>query len=380
MTNKLMIAIDPISPKFSVQLQLIKTLIAHLRNLYEVIIFSPYLPNETVQELQELNASVRVGKKNGLLLNRLLSLFGASNETTLWIEGWIRENILYRNSQELSSEIDASFPVKVLNLSMTNPVKSDVWWIQGPPIDHAIKNYSETSLPAKITRLLLGKILLHLEKRTLTKYKKNAKKKVTNSKHLESLYNAMGFNVDTTIYTTKDFSSFKPTTTAPSRDFVLVYLGKETDLEPIKDLIWNGVKIVAFGSKYISSRQYHEIRNQVLFKENISDKSLANLYTNALFTAFPFTDEPFGYVPVESMACGTPVLTYNKQGPSETVINGVTGWLTESKTAFVQCGVKLWKSRKTLLSPGDCIMRASQFSIERNIEKIIVLLEGAISE
>ncbi len=47
----------------------------------------------------------------------------------------------------------------------------------------------------------------------------------------------------------------------------------------------------------------------------VSDDELARLYANAKFTVFPFIHEPFGYVPVESMACGTPpVLTYDKQG------------------------------------------------------------------
>jgi len=44
-------------------------------------------------------------------------------------------------------------------------------------------------------------------------------------------------------------------------------------------------------------------------------EELIDLYSNALFTLFTFTHELFGYVLVESMACGTSVLTYNRQGP-----------------------------------------------------------------
>ncbi|WP_054857872.1 glycosyltransferase [Vulcanisaeta sp. JCM 16159] len=70
---------------------------------------------------------------------------------------------------------------------------------------------------------------------------------------------------------------------------------------------------------------------------------MVKLYANAKFTVFPFIHEPFGYVPVESMACGTPVLTYGKQGPGETVINNETGWLVDNPGEFVRLAVKLWE-------------------------------------
>lgn len=38
-------------------------------------------------------------------------------------------------------------------------------------------------------------------------------------------------------------------------------------------------------------------------------------------------DEPFGFILTEAMACGTPVITYNRGAASEIVIDGVTGFL-----------------------------------------------------
>ncbi|MGC8566035.1 MAG: glycosyltransferase, partial [Thermoplasmata archaeon] len=99
-----------------------------------------------------------------------------------------------------------------------------------------------------------------------------------------------------------------------------------------------------------------------------------NLYSEALFTAFPFIEEPFGYVPIESMACGTPVLSYNKQGPGETIINGKTGWLVSSVREFVELGRKIWNDGHKI-SREDCIERAKEFSTEKSVEKLLALLK-----
>ncbi len=60
-------------------------------------------------------------------------------------------------------------------------------------------------------------------------------------------------------------------------------------------------------------------------------KKLADYYKSADLTALPTRwDEAFSLVPVESMACGTPVLSTNKGGNPEIVINKKTGYLIES--------------------------------------------------
>jgi glycosyltransferase involved in cell wall biosynthesis len=71
------------------------------------------------------------------------------------------------------------------------------------------------------------------------------------------------------------------------------------------------------------------------------NKELVNPYSIALITLFVFTHKPFGYIPVESKACGTPVLTYNRQGPSETVIHGVTEWLANSDEELVNLVIRI---------------------------------------
>jgi len=58
---------------------------------------------------------------------------------------------------------------------------------------------------------------------------------------------------------------------------------------------------------------------------------LKNLYSNARATIFP-GDEDFGLVPLESMACGTPVIAFKKGGALETITEGETGEFFEEPT------------------------------------------------
>ena len=61
----------------------------------------------------------------------------------------------------------------------------------------------------------------------------------------------------------------------------------------------------------------------------ISDDELISLYNQALLTVYAPIMEPFGFVPLESMACGTPVVGVAEGGVRETIRHNVTGLLVE---------------------------------------------------
>lgn len=62
----------------------------------------------------------------------------------------------------------------------------------------------------------------------------------------------------------------------------------------------------------------------IRFYEDISDEQLASLYAGAE-ALIMMQEEDFGYVALEAIAAGCPVITYAKGGASETVIDGKTG-------------------------------------------------------
>lgn len=65
------------------------------------------------------------------------------------------------------------------------------------------------------------------------------------------------------------------------------------------------------------------------FLENIPDDKLVELYNQAKLTVYTPVREPFGLVPLESLACGTPVVAVGEGGVRETMIDGFTGLLVE---------------------------------------------------
>lgn len=72
----------------------------------------------------------------------------------------------------------------------------------------------------------------------------------------------------------------------------------------------------------------------------INDDRLVELYNQARLVLYSSYLEPFGLVPLESMACGTPVVAVKEGGVRETVIHNKTGFLTERDEKLFSSAVK----------------------------------------
>ena len=69
------------------------------------------------------------------------------------------------------------------------------------------------------------------------------------------------------------------------------------------------------------------VEKNVKFFGKISDAELAKLYSESLVTVHLVKEAPFGLIVIESMSCGTPVISWKPGGPEETIIDGETGFL-----------------------------------------------------
>ena len=68
----------------------------------------------------------------------------------------------------------------------------------------------------------------------------------------------------------------------------------------------------------------------------ISDREKSEFLSGAIALLLPLDwPEPFGLVMIESMACGTPVIAYNRGSVAEIVDDGLTGYIVEDETSAV---------------------------------------------
>jgi len=282
----------------------------------------------------------------------------------LTFEAWLRR-----------TELRSSGPHSlVINFSQCFLANAHICYAQGPVTRALDDMYTEMKRNYRLTYRLMRRFFIRRDKAFIKKLEERSKLVVANSKFCASMYEDWGIRVDKIIYPPLDCELFKPTTSDPSENYALVYAGKETKYSVLKNIVEAGVKVKAFGSKAPFPKNLLKQTN-LEFLGKVTDQELADLYTNALFTLSVFTHEPFGYIPVESMACGTPVLTYNRQGPSESVVNGLTGWFVESDQQLVDAAVKLWKENYPSSIRRNCRERALNFDAKVIAKAWLKLIE-----
>jgi glycosyltransferase involved in cell wall biosynthesis len=292
------------------------------------------------------------------------------DESLAWFQLWFEEALLSRNSRKIH-EIDGI----VINFSNSIAVPSEIWYAQGPPTVTLDNMQKYLPWHYKILYSLSATFLKHKDKTLNKKFAQLSKKIIVNSYYLSTIYRKFGLKVHGVIYPPLDCNEFKPTTNQPTNDYVLTYFGKETKFPIIKALADKKIKIKAFGSKLTSIPKSLQTHPYIEALGHVSTKSLVNLYSNALFTLYSFSDEPFGYIPIESMACGTPVLTFNRQGPRESILQNATGWLVENDKQMINLAVEIWKQKYSSVMRKACRKRALLFDTKNISKKWFTLLK-----
>lgn len=127
-------------------------------------------------------------------------------------------------------------------------------------------------------------------------------------------------------------------------DVTLLYVGrisKEKNIEKFLNLdfknhelnfkkvvVGNGPELESLKSKY----------PEVEFAGYKFHNELADYYKNADVFVFPSTNDTFGIVVLEAMACGTPVAAFNVTGPRDQIIEGTNGYMDKDlKSSIIKC-------------------------------------------
>ena len=81
------------------------------------------------------------------------------------------------------------------------------------------------------------------------------------------------------------------------------------------------------------------LEEHVVFYRSSSESERRGLLSRCMCLINTAAEEHFGYVPLEAMAAGRPVVAVNSGGPAETVVDGVTGLLCAATPEAFACAL-----------------------------------------
>lgn len=372
-----MIVSEPLVSSDAVQVKFVSALARALTPSFRIAITSVFVTREARTHLEALGFEVIAPATDHFWLNRIFRRFGLRTEATLWTEAWLREALFGRNRKLLIRLLEARSFDYVVNTTNTAALRSDVWWIQGPPLHVTIQSMLSRDGRSSKPLCLFCDLVKWFDDQILHRIYACGRIAVAGSNYVRQIYEQRGMEIRATIYSLCDLSEFRPLPRDGELPYVLAYIGKETEIDTLYRLADNGIRIVGFGGKLVPGMRPDQLRSAIDFRGRVDQDHLVSLYSGAEFTVFPFTKEALGYVPVESMACGTPVLTYGKEGPAETVLHDETGWLVHNRDEFVRKASTLWHGFDRLRFSARAVWRAAQFKPEVQARKLTSLLLGA---
>ncbi|KKQ17933.1 MAG: hypothetical protein US31_C0013G0016 [Berkelbacteria bacterium GW2011_GWA1_36_9] len=182
----------------------------------------------------------------------------------------------------------------------------------------------------------LNSALKNLKKPNFISISNAQRKNAPDLKYLATIYNGVDLN---------EFSFNKN----PEEYLLFVgALGKHKGIHLAIEIAKNSDKIlkIAGGKKrepFFSQEIQPQVDNkQIILIGEVDGKEKINLYQNAKALLFPvLIDESFGLVMIEAMACGTPVIAFDKGAVREVIEDSITGFICPS--GDVSCMIKAVK-------------------------------------
>ena len=121
-----------------------------------------------------------------------------------------------------------------------------------------------------------------------------------------------------------------------------------------------------------------KIEDIVVFKSNVTDDELQQLYKDCSFFILPSTGEGFGIVYLEAMACGKACVGAYGCGAEDVIADGVTGYLLKPSIEAISNTIRTLISDKELLErmgKAGLLRLKAKFIYSRFQERIEKLLE-----
>lgn len=118
-------------------------------------------------------------------------------------------------------------------------------------------------------------------------------------------------------------------------------------------------------------------KDNIKFLGHVSGEKLISQYQQAKALVFP-AEEDFGIVPVEAMACGTPVIAFNRGGATETIVENETGLFFETQSVD-SLEEAINKMAKMQFDPQKLRSQAEKFSEENFAKNIKSAIDKILS-
>jgi len=115
------------------------------------------------------------------------------------------------------------------------------------------------------------------------------------------------------------------------------------------------------------------LEDRVVFTGFTSDRDLRSLYKNAVVYLYTAPEEDFGMGIIEAMGSGTPVVAWNKAGPTGTVIDSQTGFLVSPFNTLEFASKVLMILRNKQLAremSAKSLAHSQNFSWDRHVQTI----------
>ncbi len=117
----------------------------------------------------------------------------------------------------------------------------------------------------------------------------------------------------------------------------------------------------------------------ITFTGRLPFADIAALYASCRALLFP-GEEDFGMVPVEAMACGTPVIAYGRGGATESVLDGETGLFFDEQTVESLCeALHCFAQQESHFDPQYIREHATRFNEERFMSEMFTEIAKAQS-
>ncbi len=185
-----------------------------------------------------------------------------------------------------------------------------------------------------------------------------------------------------TIYHGIDLTEF--TFQPHAEDYLLVFARIHPEkgiAEAIEIAQKSNTKLIIAG--IIADKEYYEKKvsphidqRQIIYVGNVGPEERNKLMGKAIALLHPIHfDEPFGLGPVEAMACGTPVIAFNRGSMPEVIADKKTGFLVSSVEEAVQCVQKIDD-----INRADCRSHVEEkFTVERMVDDYLRLYHQIVS-